>query len=41
MKKISIITPVYNEEKNLHTYFDAIKNLDYSKEDFEIIFIND
>jgi len=38
---ISIITPIYNESKNIKRYFDAILNLNYKKEDFEIIFIND
>jgi glycosyltransferase involved in cell wall biosynthesis len=41
MKKISVITPIYNEEKSLYTYFEAIKDLDYPKENFEIIFVND
>ena len=39
--KISIITPIFNEEKNIERYFDAILNLDYKKDDFEIIFVND
>lgn len=39
--KISIVTPVYNEEKNIHRYFEAIKKLQYSKNDFELIFVDD
>lgn len=39
--KISIITPIYNEEKNIKRYFDTILKLDYSKDDFELVFVND
>lgn len=39
--KISIVTPVYNEEKNLKRYFASIKKINYPKEDFEIIFVDD
>lgn len=39
--KISIITPIYNEEKNIDRYFQAIKNIEYPKENFEIIIVND
>ena len=41
MKKISIVTPVYNEENTLPIYFDAVKKIDYPKDDFEIVFVND
>lgn len=38
---ISIVTPIYNEEQNISRYFEAIKNLKYSKHDFELIFVDD
>lgn len=39
--KISIITPVYNEEVNIPRYFNALKEIDYPKSDIELIFIDD
>ncbi len=41
MKKISLITLVYNEEKNLPRYFSAAEKIDYPRENFEIVFVND
>ena len=41
MIKISIITPVYNEAKSLGAYFEAIQKIDYPKEKYELILIND
>ena len=39
---ISVIVPVYNEEKNIPILFNRLKNaLGKISEDFEIIFIND
>lgn len=39
--KISIITSLYNEEKNISKYFNAINAIDYPKEKFEVILVND
>lgn len=39
--KISIVTPVYNEDQNIHRYFEAIKKMEYPKDDLELIFVND
>lgn len=44
MKKcqISVISPIYNEEKNIPTLYDGLKNvLDKLGQSYEIIFIND
>ena len=43
MKKISIVIPVYNEEKVLEISYNKIKNIleNIEKYDYEIIFIND
>jgi len=38
---ISIIIPTYNEEKNIQSCLDSIKNSDYPKEKIEIIVIDD
>lgn len=39
--KISIVTPAYNEAKNLDRYFEAIGRLEYPREDFEVVIVND
>ena len=39
--KISIITPIYNEEKNLKRYFTAMEKIAYPRKDFEVIIVND
>ena len=41
MKKISVVIPVYNEEKNILECLKAILNSDYSFENYEIIVIDD
>ena len=43
MKKISIVIPVYNEEKVLEISYNKIRNIleNIQKYDYEIIFIND
>ncbi|MBU1144438.1 MAG: glycosyltransferase family 2 protein [Firmicutes bacterium] len=42
MKRITIIVPSYNEEKNVLPFYEEInKYLDYSKYQFEILYIND
>ena len=44
MKKISIITPVYNEEANVPVFYEQVKKVISplsAKYDFEIIFVND
>ena len=38
---ISIIIAAKNEEQNLPQLFEALKNLNYTKENYEIIFVND
>ena len=38
--KVSIIIPTYNEEKRLPTCLDSISRLDYSKEDIEVIVVD-
>lgn len=40
--KLSLIVPCYNEEDNVHAFYDAAKNVFDSKEyDYEIVFVND
>ncbi|MDP2909592.1 MAG: glycosyltransferase, partial [bacterium] len=39
--KISIIIPVYNEEKMIGGCLDALINQNYPKDDYEIIVVND
>ncbi len=39
--KISIIVPVYNEEKSIRTCLKALINQDYPKKDYEILVVND
>ena len=41
MKKISIIVPVFNEEKNLKKLFQKLLNLKFNKNNKEIVAIND
>ena len=41
MKKISIIVPVFNEEKNLKKLFQKLLNLKFNKNKKEIVAIND
>ncbi len=40
-RSLSIIIPVYNEEKTLRTVLDAILNVDYGDRLIEIIIVND
>lgn len=39
--KISVIVPVYNEEKKIKTCLDSIINQNYPKKDYELIVVND
>ena len=39
--KISIIVPVYNEEKTIRKSLNALINQDYPKKDYEIVVVND
>lgn len=39
--KISIVIPVYNEEKLIAECLDALINQDYPKKDYEIVVVND
>ncbi len=39
--KISIVTPAYNEAKNLDRYFEAIARIEYPREHFEVVIVND
>ena len=39
-KKVSIIIPAFNEEKYLPLCLDSLKSLDYSKQDIEIIVVD-
>jgi glycosyltransferase involved in cell wall biosynthesis len=39
--KVSIVLPVYNGDETLEECLDAIANIDYPKEDFELIVVND
>ncbi|MCA9380541.1 glycosyltransferase [Candidatus Dojkabacteria bacterium] len=39
--KISVLIPVYNEEKAIGKLLDSIMGIDYPKEDFEIVVVND
>ena len=41
MKKFSIIIPVYNEEKRIRYLLESINKLDYPKEFYEVIVVND
>ena len=44
MKKVSIITPIYNEEINIPLFYEQVKKVIlplFSKYDFEIIFVDD
>lgn len=41
LRKISIAIAIRNEEDNLARLFQSIQNLDYPKNNFEVIFIND
>lgn len=41
IKFISILVPFRNEEPNLSLLVESLKKLNYSKENFEIIFVND
>lgn len=40
LSKISVVVPVYNGEKTLPLCLDSLMNLDYPKEDFEIIVVD-
>ena len=40
-QSISIIIPVFNEEKSLHLLYDEIKTAILNYANYEIIFIND
>lgn len=39
--KISIVTPIYNESKNISRFFNALKKLNYPKDNLELIIVND
>jgi len=39
--KISVVVPVYNEEKSIVTCLAALLNQDYPKENYEIVVVND
>ena len=39
--KISIVTPVFNEEKSMASYCKAIFSLDYDISDFEVVIVDD
>jgi cellulose synthase/poly-beta-1,6-N-acetylglucosamine synthase-like glycosyltransferase len=41
LKTVSILIPVYNEEKLLATVISSLLNLDYPKEKYEIIIVDD
>jgi glycosyltransferase involved in cell wall biosynthesis len=41
MKKFSIIIPSYNEEGRIGDLLKSIENLDYPKNKFEVIVVND
>ncbi len=38
--KISLITPIRNEEKNLARYLRAIEKIDYPRDHFEVLFVD-
>ena len=40
-KGVSILVPFRNEEENLKDCFSSLQNLQYPKDEFEIIFIDD
>ena len=41
-KKISIVTPCYNEEANVKIIYEALKKIFYNKKyKYELIFVND
>ncbi|MEW5805546.1 MAG: glycosyltransferase [Patescibacteria group bacterium] len=40
MVKFSIIVPAYNEEKNVARCLDSLVNLDFDKNDYEVILVN-
>ncbi len=39
--KISIVVPVYNEENKIKDCLNALFNIDYNKDNFEILVVND
>lgn len=39
--KTSIVTPVFNEEKSINTYCNAIFHINYDKNNFEIVIVDD
>lgn len=39
--QISIVTPIFNESKNIYSYCKAILALDYNLNDFELLIIDD
>lgn len=39
--KISIVIPVYNEEKAIDELLNSISQIDYPREDFEVVVVND
>ncbi|PIP30314.1 hypothetical protein CO123_01465 [bacterium (Candidatus Howlettbacteria) CG_4_9_14_3_um_filter_37_10] len=41
MKKISIITPIYNESNNIEHFLCSIEKIKYSHTSFELVLIND
>ena len=41
MDNISLIIPLYNEEKRLKNSFKVIKNFLFKKKNTEVIFVND
>lgn len=39
--KISIITPVYNEKKYIDKYLEGIKSINYPKDQYEVVIVDD
>jgi len=41
MKKITIVIPVYNEEFFIHGTLESASQINYPKEDFEVLVVTD
>lgn len=39
--KLSILTPIYNEEDYISRYLDSLINLNYPKSSYEVVFVDD